>query len=65
MPTIIGREGCHVKNVYMTNCHFTQIAREDIPHCEDGAHCFRDHTLVPCFKHVDNLVLNNTVFSVR
>ena len=64
MPTIIGREDCHVKNVYMTGCHFTQIRREDIPHCEDGSYCGRDETLTPVFRHVDNLVLSDTVFSV-
>ncbi len=65
MPAVMGRGDCHVKNVYMTDCHFTQIARGDIPQSEKGPYCDRDETLSPCFRHVDNLALSNTVFSVR
>ena len=36
----------------------------DIPGSEDGPHIDRDYTLTPCFRHVDNLVLQNCVFGV-
>lgn len=42
-----------------------QIAREEIPDGGRGPHWYRDYSLTPCFRHVDNLVLSNTVFSVR
>ncbi len=65
MPAVIGRENCHVRNVYFTNCHFTQIERASIEGHEDGPFC-RDHefSLSPCFRRVDNLVLQDTAFSV-
>lgn len=65
MPAIVGRENCRVENVYMTDCHFRQIDRKDIPDGGKGPFCDRDYTLTPYFRHVDNLVLSNTVFSVR
>ncbi len=65
MPTIIGRANCHVQNIYMTSCHFTQITRDSIPDNHLGSHSEdRDFSLLPCFRRVDNLVLNNTVFNV-
>ena len=64
MPAVIGRESCHAENIYFTDCHFRQIRREDIPGGEDGPHIERDYSLTPCFRCVDNLVLQNCVFSV-
>ena len=65
MPAIIGRENCHVQNVYFTNCHFTQIDRASIPDQENGPYCQgREFTLAPCFRRVDNLVMQDTAFSV-
>ena len=65
MPGIIGRDNCPVRNLYMTDCHFRQIARETIPNQERGPHCpERDFTLTPCFRKVENLVLNGTVFDI-
>ena len=65
MPAIIGRENCHVQNVYFTNCHFTQIDRATIPDEKVGPHCGREHTLQPYFRWVDNLVLNQVAFTVK
>lgn len=64
MPNITGREDCHVKNIYFTDCHFTQIRRESIPDNEFGAYTPRDNSLQPWLIHADNVVLNGTVFSV-
>ena len=65
MPAVIGREGCPVKNVYFTNCHFTQIPRVSIPGQADGPYCQdRDFSLAPCFRAVENLTLQNTAFTV-
>ena len=66
LPCIIGRENCHVQNIYLTNCHFTQIALEEIPGYEHGPH-HQDREFIqsPCFRRVDNLVMNGTVFHVK
>ncbi len=64
MPAVRGRADCPVKNVYFTNCHFAQIARESIPGHEDGPTTERDDTLIPSFRHVENLVMQGTAFSV-
>ena len=65
MPAVIGRENCHAQNIYFTNCHFNQIDRASIPDEKVGPHCGREHTLLPYFRFVDNLVLNQTVFNIH
>ena len=65
MPAILGREGCPVENVYFTNCHFTQIERGSIEGEEDGPHVAgSDYSIAPCFRHVRNLVMQDTAFTV-
>ena len=64
MPSIIGRPDCHVQNIYFTNCHFDQMRREEIPDEANGSHVPREYTLQPCFRHVDNLVMQDTVFNI-
>ena len=65
LPEVTGREDIHVQNIYFTNCHFIQV-----PYARMGTR-FSDfmaeknlYQPAPIFQHVDNLVLNNTVFSV-
>ena len=65
LPEVTGREDIHVQNIYFSNCHFTQV-----PYAQMGTR-FSDfmaekglHQPVPIFRHVDNLVINNTVFTV-
>jgi len=65
MPAIIGRESCPAKNIYFDNCHFRQISRESIPDEDVGPHIDREYTRIPCFRHTENLVLNNTVFHIQ
>ena len=65
MPALIGRENCPIKNVCFTNCHFTQIDRASIAGQEDGPYCQgREFSLSPCFRRVDNLVMQDTAFTV-
>ncbi len=64
LPAVRGRADCPVKNVYFTNCHFAQIARESIPGHELGPCADRDDTLIPSFRHVENLVMQDTAFTV-
>lgn len=61
-----GRENCHIQNIYFSNCHFTQIPYEQIDN-KFGKRLAERGTPVtaPIFRWVDNLVLNNTVFTVR
>lgn len=65
MPTIYGRDNCHVENVYLTNCHFTQVPYKDIPTKYaarmDSLNC---PIYPPKFQCVDNLVMINTHFSI-
>ena len=65
MPFIKGRKDCHVENVYFTDCHFTQIPYKDIPtkFAARMAALGRTQNHVK-FECVDNLVLNNTHFTV-
>jgi len=65
MPNVIGREDRHVENVYFTNCHFAQIPYEQIP-TKYGARlaALQRPLNAPKFKCVDNLVMNNTHFSI-
>ena len=65
MPTIKGREDCHVQNVYFDNCHFNRMRYEDMhtKFADRYAKLGRKYN-DPSFQHVDNLVLNNTVFNV-
>ena len=63
---IVGRESCPIENVYFSNCHFTQIPYEAIDNKFGRLLAARNTPLpMPTFRHVNNLVLNNTVFSVR
>ena len=63
---IVGRENCHIQNIYFSNCHFTQIPYEEIHNKFGMCLAERIKTLpIPTFQHVDNLVLNNTVFNVK
>jgi len=66
MPMVRGREGCRVKNVYFTDCHFDQLSYADIP----TKFAQRMHQLnwpagAPEFAWVENLNMNSTVFSVK
>jgi len=65
MPVIKGRPDCHVKNVYFSDCHFAQIRYEDIP-TKFAARMVKLNRPLnqPQFKCVDNLVMNNTYFTV-
>jgi len=65
MPIIKGRADCHAENIYMTDCHFSQIRYEDIPtkYAARMAKIKRELTY-PEFSCVDNLVLNSTTFSL-
>ena len=66
MPVVWGREDCHAENIYFSDCTFTQIDRESIKGQEDGPYrqgsdMFRH----PYFRCADNIVMQNTVFTVR
>ncbi len=63
---LVGRESCHMQNIYFTNCHFTQVAYEEIDN-KFGRRLAELGTPAtpPTFRWVDNLVLNNTVFNVK
>ncbi len=65
MPMIVGREDCHVQNVYFSDCHFSQLPYEEIPtvFAERMAKLNRPLN-APKFQCVDNLVFNSTFFSV-
>lgn len=65
MPNVVGRPDCHPKNIYFNNCHFTQVPYEDIP-TKFAARMaeFGNKLGQPKFRSVDNLVLNNTVFTI-
>ena len=65
MPCVAGREDCHVQNVYFDSCHFSQVRYEDIhTRFADRMAANRQPLGQPEFRHVDNLVLNGTVFNV-
>lgn len=64
MPSMSGRPDCHLQNIYLTNCHFKQILRSDIPESEYGSYTNRNASLVPHFHCIDNLVMNSAVFHV-
>ena len=65
LPSISGREDCHVENVYFTNCQFTQIRYEDIGNKFGDRMAALERPLkAPHFQHLDNLVLVDTVFNV-
>jgi hypothetical protein len=63
---LVGRESCHMQNIYFSNCHFTQVAYEEIDN-KFGRRLAELGTPAtpPTFRWVDNLVLNNTVFTVK
>lgn len=63
---IVGRESCHVQNIYFSNCHFTQLPYEAIDNKFGRRLAAQNIPLpLPTFRHVDNLVMNNTVFNVK
>ena len=65
MPSICGREDCHVKNINFTNCHFAQVRFEDIPTKFAARMAALNRELTPPkFQCVDNLILNNTHFTI-
>ena len=64
MPKIHGRQDCHVKNVYFSDCSFTQIPYSQIPTKFAARMAEYQQPMLPVtFRYVDNLVLNNTTFS--
>ena len=65
MPMIVGREDCHVQNVYFSDCHFSQLRYEEIPTIFAERMAKPNRPLhAPKFQCVDNLVFNSTFFSV-
>ena len=65
MPVLSGRENCPLENIRFTDCHFTQIRREQIPDQENGPYCGDNgYSLLPCIRHVNGLALQDTVFNV-
>lgn len=64
LPKIEGRLGCPVKNIYISDSQFTQVPYEALGNkfgpilAAGGA-----RPEGPVFRHVENLTLNNTVFS--
>lgn len=63
MPMIKGRADCHVKNVYFSDCHFTQIPYEQMhTKFSDRMAKLNFPLTIPEFRHVDNLVMNSTTF---
>lgn len=66
MPCVIGRADCHVKNVYFSDCHFKQVRYKDIPTKFAQRMAKLNVSQKPVtFRNVDNLVLNNAVFTVE
>lgn len=65
MPIVKGRPDCFVKNVYFSDCHFAQIRYEDIP-TKFAARMAKFGRALnqPKFQCVENLVMNNTHFTV-
>ena len=64
MPCVSGRADCPVQDVSFSGCRFTQLRPEDIPGHETAPRVNRDHTLVPWFRHVRGLTLQDTSFTV-
>lgn len=65
LPAIIGRADCPVEDIYFTNCHFSQIARETIPEEDVGPHCDdREFSETLCLRHVKNIVMQDTAFTI-
>ena len=65
LPAIIGRADCPVEDIYFTNCHFSQIARETIPEEDVGPHCDdREFSETLCLRHVKNVVMQDTAFTI-
>ena len=65
MPVVKGRPDCHCQNIYFNDCHFTHMRYEDM-HTKyaDRMAAIERPLEYPDFRHVDNLVLNNTVFNL-
>lgn len=66
MPCVNGRADCYAKNIYFSDCHFKQVRYEDIPTKFAQRMAKLNQSLEPVgFRYVDNLVLNNTVFTAE
>ena len=66
MPTITGRQDCHVRNVSFNDCHFSQLRYEDIPTKFAARLAKLNWPLSqPTFRFVDQLYLNSTFFTVQ
>ena len=64
MPVVQGRKDCHVQNIYLTDCHFTQVPYEEMgTKFSDRLAKFGAGLDPVTFRYVDNLVLNNTSFT--
>jgi len=65
MPLVTGRKDCHLKNIFFRGCHFTQIPFEQIPTVFARRMADSGRQLnAPQFGCVDNLVLNDTYFTL-
>ena len=65
MPRIVGREDCHVKNIYISNSQFTQVPYAAMNNKYGPLQAALGVVQTPPeFRHVDNLVISDSVFSV-
>ena len=65
MPMIKGRADCHIQNIHFNDCHFTHVRYEDIDTIYAKRMAAIDRPITyPEFSCVDNLVLNNTFFTL-
>ena len=53
-----------IKNIYFNNCRFECVSDQELPNFrQHGAADWDRKKETPIFKNVENIVLNNTVFS--
>ena len=65
MPVVVGREDCHVQNVYFSDCHFSHLLFESIPTKFAARLAALGQPLAaPELRWVENLVMNSTFFNI-
>lgn len=61
---LCGRKDNKIKNIYFNNCRFECVSDQELPNFrQHGAAAWDRKKETPIFKNVENIVLNNTVFS--
>lgn len=64
-PCFLGRKDNKVKNITLGNCSFQKVSEDDMRNYKEHGAFWGRPVNNPIFSHVDNIVINNTIFTAE